>query len=188
MALLPIYNSFHPVLNKPVNKVDNINGSISKLIDDMFETMYKADGIGLAGNQVGRELAVVTIDTSVVEDVSQHYPPISLINPVIESFSDNENDYNEGCLSVPKFFEKVTRPDKVRVRYYDLSQKENVLEAEGLLARVIQHEVDHLNGILFYERLTPMRRTLAKNKLKKIRQGKVETDYAMVNDYNGKRL
>jgi len=188
MALLPIYNSFHPVLNKPVNKVENIDGAISKLIEDMFETMYKADGIGLAGNQVGKELAVVTIDTTVSEDKSQHYPALAMINPKILTSSDIQIDFTEGCLSVPKFFEKVTRPDKIRVLYYDLKENEKVLEAEGLLARVIQHEVDHLNGVLFYERLTPMRRTLAKNKLKKIRQGKVETDYAMVNDYHGKKL
>jgi peptide deformylase len=188
MALLPIYNSFHPVLNKPVNEVDNINGSISRLIDDMFETMYKADGIGLAGNQVGKDIAVITIDTTVSDDKSQHYPPIAMINPEIESFSDTEVDFTEGCLSVPKFFEKVIRPERIKVKYYDLQEKENVLEAEGLLARVIQHEIDHLKGILFYERLTPMRRTLAKNKLKRIRLGKVETDYQMVNDFNGKRL
>jgi len=188
MALLPVYNSFHPVLNKPVNNVENINGTISKLIEDMFETMYKADGIGLAGNQVGKELAVITIDTTVSDDKSQHYPTLAMINPILESSSDINVDFTEGCLSVPKFFEKVTRPDKVRIRFYDLHEKEITLEAEGLLARVIQHEMDHLNGVLFYERLTPMRRTLAKNKLKKIRQGKVDTDYAMINDYQGKRL
>lgn len=188
MALLPIYNSFHPVLNSPVKQVPEINGEIKKLIEDMFETMYNADGIGLAGNQVGKELALITIDTSVSDDETHHHPPIALINPAIESFSEEEIDYTEGCLSVPKFFEKVNRPEKIRVKYYDLQQKERVLETEGLLARVIQHEVDHLNGTLFYERLTPMRRALAKNKLKKIRQGKVPTDYEMINNFNGKKL
>ncbi len=188
MALLPVYNSFHPVLNKPVKKVESIDEDIRSLIKDMFETMYQAEGIGLAGNQVGKELALITIDTTVSEDESAHYPPIVLINPIIEYSSEDHVDFTEGCLSVPKFFEKVTRPDKVRVRYFDIQEKENVLEAEGLLARVIQHEVDHLNGVLFYERLTPMRRTLAKNKLKKIRQGKIETNYIMINQYNGKKL
>lgn len=188
MAILPVYNSFHPVLNKSVNKVEDINNDIRILVDNMFETMYNADGIGLAANQVGKSLALIVIDTSVSDDETAYHPPLVLINPVIESLSDDEVNYTEGCLSVPKFFEKVSRPINVSIRYTDMKEKEKTLDADELLARVIQHETDHLNGILFYTKLTPMRRTLAKNKLKRIRLGKIETNYKMVNDYKGKKL
>lgn len=188
MAILPVYNSFHPVLNKSVNQVKDINTDIKVLVDNMFDTMYYADGIGLAANQVGKSLAMIIIDTTVSDDETAHHPPLVLINPVIESLSDDEVDFNEGCLSVPKFFEKVNRPSQVSIRYTDIQGKEKTLDANGILARVIQHEIDHLNGILFYTKLTPMRRTLAKNKLKRIRLGKIETHYQMVNNYNGKKL
>ncbi len=182
MAVLPVYNCFHPVLKKKTEEVTEINSETEKLVKDMFETMYLSEGIGLAANQVGISKSIITIDTSGgnLEEAKKHPPPIAMINPVIEFSSDTDNEYNEGCLSVPTFYEKVIRPEHIQVRFWDLDQKEQVLEADGILARVMQHEIDHLNGVLFFERLTPIRRTLAKNKLKNIKKGKVKPKYDMI--------
>jgi peptide deformylase len=100
-----------------------------------------------------------------------------LINPVIEAFSDDEEEFEEGCLSLPDFHDKVVRPTAIQVRYLDEHLKEHVQEADGLLARVMQHEIDHLNGIYFFERLSPIRRTLANGKLKRIARGDIEPAY-----------
>lgn len=182
MAFLPVYNCYHPVLKKKTEKIKEINGEIDKLVRDMFETMYNAEGIGLAANQVGISKSLIIIDTSAgnIDEQKKHPPPMAMINPVIESFSDEEIEFNEGCLSIPKFYEKVWRPSQIQVKYWDLDMKEHVLEVDNLLARVIQHEIDHLNGILFFEKLTPIRRTLARNKLKNIKNGKVKPDYKMI--------
>ena len=107
-----------------------------------------------------------------------------MINPIITAISEEEIDYQEGCLSVPKYFEKVVRPVKIQVKYMDINMKEHHVEASELMSRVMQHEIDHLNGVLFYERLTPLRRTLAKNKLKKIQRNQTLPEYDMV-DKNG---
>ncbi len=182
MAILPVYNCFHPILKKKTEPIKEIDGKIEKLVSDMFETMYKAEGIGLAANQVGIPKSLLIIDTSGgnIENAKKHAPPIALINPVIEYFSEEENEFNEGCLSVPTFFEKVIRPSQIQVRFWDLDMKEQVVEADDIMARVMQHEIDHLNGILFFEKLTPIKRTLAKNKLKNIKKGKVKPKYEMI--------
>ena len=181
MAIIPIYNCFHPILKKKTEPVTEIDAQIKKLVDDMFESMYKADGIGLAANQVGVLKSIITIDTSAAEkEENPKHPPITLINPIIEVFSEEESEYQEGCLSVPELHEKVIRPESIQVRYFDINGKENVIERGKLLARVIQHEIDHLSGILFYERLTPIRRTLSKNKLRNIQKGKIIPAYPMI--------
>lgn len=180
MSIIPIYNCFHPFLRKKTTLINNIDDEIVKLVDDMFETMYKADGIGLAANQVGKPISLIIIDVSKADDKVKT-PPIALINPIIESFSEEEIEISEGCLSIPKFYEKVLRPEEIQVKYFDLSMKEHVLTGNEMLSRVIQHEVDHLNGILFFERLTPMRRALAKSKLKAIQKGKIDANYPFIN-------
>ena len=185
MAVLPIYNCFNPVLKKKTEPIKEIDDDIKTLIKDMFESMYGANGLGLAGNQIGESKSIVTIDLSKENDFKNPPPPLAMINPVIVAFSEEEIDYQEGCLSVPKFYDSVTRPAEVEVVYLDISGKENKLEASGLLARVIQHEVDHLNGILFFERLHPLRRALSKNKLKRIQKGLVIPIYPMI-DKDGK--
>jgi peptide deformylase len=100
-----------------------------------------------------------------------------LINPVIEAYSDEEDEYEEGCLSLPDFHDVVVRPTGIQVRYLDAHMKEQVREADGILARVMQHEIDHLNGIYFFERLSPIRKTLASGKLKRIARGDIEPAY-----------
>jgi peptide deformylase len=168
-------------MKKLTNPVTEIDGKVKKLIDDMFESMYNADGIGLAANQVGESLSIITIDTAPAQKENEKKnPPIALINPILEEVSENESDYQEGCLSVPDLHEKVIRPVSIQVRYYNENAKEKVLNTDGILARVIQHEIDHLSGILFYERLTPIRRTLVKNKLKNIQKGKIIPAYPMI--------
>ncbi len=178
MAIIPIYNSFHPVLKKKTEPIKEIDGKLKELVDNMFITMYRADGIGLAANQVGVSQSFVIIDVSASSD--KKIAPLVMINPIIESFSDEEVDFSEGCLSVPKFFETVVRPKNIQVRYYDMNMKEHNEEVDDILSRVMQHEIDHLNGILFYERLSPIKRTLSKSKLKKIQRGKVIPKYPMV--------
>ena len=178
MAIIPIYNSFHPVLKKKTEAVKEIDGKLKELIDNMFITMYHADGIGLAANQVGVSQSFVIIDVSASSN--KNIAPLVMINPVIKSFSDEEVDFSEGCLSVPKFFETVVRPKNIQVRYFDMNMKEHNEEVDDILSRVMQHEIDHLNGILFYERLSPIKRTLSKSKLKKIQRGKVIPKYPMI--------
>lgn len=179
MAVLPVYNCFHPVLKEETQPIDNFDDDLKKFVEDMFETMYVANGIGLAGNQVGEKKSVVTIDLG-KRDGKQIYPPFHMINPEIVETSDDEIVFQEGCLSIPKFFDDVVRPEFIKVKYWDVDEKEHVIEADALLARVIQHEVDHLQGYLFTDRMSPIRRTLAKNKLKQIKRGKVQTDYPMI--------
>jgi len=167
-------------MKKKTDDVTEIDGNIKKLVEDMFETMYKAEGIGLAANQVGISKSLLLVDTSVSSEEKYRHPPIVMINPEIEDESDDEVEMNEGCLSIPKFNDKVWRPETIKVQYYDLNGNEQSLEATDLLARVIQHEMDHLEGILFYERLSPIKKTLAKSKLRKIQKGLVIPDYPMI--------
>ena len=179
MAILPIFNCFHPVLKKKTEKVANINEEIKKLVDDLFETMYLADGVGLAANQVGSMKSIFVVDTKGAK-TDQIAPPYVMINPQIISYSDETIDYQEGCLSIPKFYEDVSRPEIVQIKFLDLNEHEHIIEADDFLARVIQHEYDHLNGILFYERLSPVRRALSKSKLRRIEKGEYEADYPMI--------
>lgn len=180
MAILPIYNSFHPLMKKKSEPVTEMDENLKKLVQDMYDTMYGAEnGVGLAAPQVGELKRVVTLDL-LDGDGAVSNKPLTLINPVIEEFSDEDWEYQEGCLSVPTLYETLFRPKLIQVRYYDINMKEYVIEADELLSRAIQHEIDHLDGILFYERLTPLRRTLSKNKLKKIQRGKVAMNYPMI--------
>ncbi|MFH1052166.1 MAG: peptide deformylase [bacterium] len=180
MAQLPIYNCFHPLMKKKTEDVTEIDSNIKKLVEDMFETMYKDDGIGLAANQVGVSKSLIVVDTSVSSEEKYRHPPIVMLNPEIEDESVQEVEMSEGCLSIPKFNDKVWRPEKIQVRYFDLNGNQKVIEANDLLSRVIQHEIDHLDGILFYERLSAIRKTLAKSKLRKIEKGLIIPDYPMI--------
>ncbi|MDQ1265526.1 MAG: peptide deformylase [Bacteroidota bacterium] len=180
MAFLPIYNCFHPIMKQKTEQVKEFDGSLKGLVDDMFETMYKADGLGLAGNQVGKLQSIIVIDTANKEKSGKKPRPMAFINPVIEFFSEEENEFQEGCLSVPTLYENIDRPEMIQVKYFDVNMKEHTIEADELLARVLQHEIDHLNGILFFERLSPLKRALARGKLKKIQNGDLLPSYSMV--------
>jgi peptide deformylase len=175
--ILPIYTYNHPVLRKKTAHIATMTDELRQFIDNMFETMHRANGIGLAANQVGQGLACTVIDISDAEDDGPSPGPLVLINPIVEAFSDDVEEFEEGCLSLPDLRDKVIRPDAIQVRFQDRDLNEHVIEADGLLARVIQHEVDHLNGIYFFERLSPIRRTLAQGKLKRIARGDIDPDY-----------
>ena len=180
MSVLAIYNCFHPVLNKPTKFIDEIDDKIVALANNMLETLRNTgNGIGLAANQVGESQSLIVIDLSASKEYKNE-KPIIMINPIISDSSEELVEYEEGCLSIPDFYEKILRPSEVQVQYYDLKGKEYNVNADAILARVMQHEIDHLNGILFYQRLSPLKRNLTKNKLNKIKNGIVLPDYPYV--------
>ena len=150
------------LVSKPVEKV---TAEVRKLADDMFETMYDAPGIGLAAIQVGVPARVVTMDLSKKED---HSEPAVFINPEIVWSSEDKSVYEEGCLSIPDIHEDVERPARVKIRYLDLDGKPWEAEAEGLFATCIQHEVDHLNGVLFIDHISKLKRDRIVKKFTKV--------------------
>jgi peptide deformylase len=161
MALLPILEYPDPRLRTRAEPVTEVDGKIRKLIDDMFETMYKAPGAGLAATQVNVHLRVLVVD--ITEDRSR---PVALINPEIIERS-GEGKLEEGCLSVPGIYENIIRADRIRVRALGRNGKSQEIEAGGLLAVCIQHEMDHLEGKLFVDYLSELKRTRIRKKLEK---------------------
>lgn len=153
-----------PQLRSQSKPVDAFNGELEKIVKDMFETMYGSPGIGLAAAQVGINIQLATIDLSVGEDASKR---LVICNPKIISAEGSQKG-DEGCLSIPDFSDTVTRPMKIVVQAQDLNGEELRIEADGLLARCLSHEIDHLNGILFVDRLSPLKRSLIRNKIKKM--------------------
>jgi len=162
MAILEILEFPDPRLRTQAKPVDKVDDKVRQLIDNMFETMYDAPGIGLAATQVNVHKQVVVIDIS--EDKSE---PLVFINPEITVLDGEEFQYDEGCLSVPGFYETVSRPQNVRVTALDRNGEPFSLEPDGLLAVCIQHEVDHLNGKLFVDYISPIKRQRIRKKLEK---------------------
>jgi peptide deformylase len=155
MAIRPII--FLPdkqlrLVSEPVAKIDK---DVKALVADMFETMYDAPGVGLAAIQIGVPKRVITIDATRGDDPKN---PIAMINPKIVWESDETIAHEEGCLSIPEYLDMVIRPERVKARFLDESGKEQEIEADGLLARVIQHEIDHINGVLFIDHLSKLKR------------------------------
>ena len=165
MAIDLIYYG-HETLKKVAEEVSNIDGELIDFIDSMFNVMYRSRGIGLAAPQVDKSRRVVTLD---IDDDKKNIV-MEMINPVIREFSKKEEPYEEGCLSVPRIMGEVVRPAEISVTYLDRDGKKIDLEAKGLLARVIQHEVDHLNGILFVDHLEDYTRNELRPELKKIKK------------------
>ena len=173
MALLDILEFPDERLRKQAKPVPVVDDSIRRLVDDMFETMYEAPGVGLAATQVNVHKRIIVIDVSEEKD-----QPLCLINPEILS-RDGVEEREEGCLSVPGVFEKVRRAESIRVRALGREGEPFELEAEGLLAVCIQHEIDHLDGKLFVDYLSPLKRQRIRKKLiKSKRQGKEKTPVA----------
>ena len=154
------------LVSEPVKRVD---ADIRALADDMFETMYEAPGIGLAAIQVAQPVRLITMDLAKKsEDGETTTPqPKVFINPEILSASEEKSVYEEGCLSIPEYYEEVERPAKVRVRFMDLDGKVHEEDAEGLYATCIQHEIDHLNGVLFIDYLSKLKRDRVNKKFSK---------------------
>jgi peptide deformylase len=163
MSVLKIVTFGDPVLSKPAEPIIQIGQDILDLARDMVLTMHAVPGIGLAAPQVGIGKRLITVDLSVGEKPEDL---IILANPEILE-AEGEETSEEGCLSVPGIQEKVRRPARVRVRGKDLQDREKIIEAEGLLARAFCHEIDHINGRLFFENLSPLKRALVRNRLKK---------------------
>jgi peptide deformylase len=163
MAVRPIVKYGHPALHKPSEPVREIDGTIHELLDDMVETMYAAPGIGLAAPQIAVPLRVIIVDLSVGEEPGGL---IKLINPEFV-LREGEQRHDEGCLSVPGFGGSPARPARVIVKGLDPDGKERSYEGTELLARAFCHEIDHIDGLLFVDRLTPLKRDLMKRKLRK---------------------
>ncbi len=159
-----------PILRQKSASVEDVTDATRRFMDAMLKTMYEAPGIGLAAIQVGEPRRIVTLDVAREEEPKS---PLFLINPEIVWRSDEERStYEEGCLSIPDYYAEVERPAKVRVRYVDYHGREQEREADGLLATCIQHEVDHLNGILFIDYLSKLKRDLVVKKFTKMAREK----------------
>jgi peptide deformylase len=172
MALLPVLIAPDPRLKLKAKPVAQVDSTVRRLMDDMLETMYLAPGIGLAAPQVGEALRIIVADVARDEEEKQ---PIRMANPEILWRSDELATYNEGCLSLPEHYADVTRPAEIRVRYLDYENEIREMKAEGLLATVIQHEMDHLQGVLFVDHISPLKRNIILRKLAKTKRLAIPT-------------
>jgi len=184
-VILPIVAYGDPVLRKKTREIEKDMPGLDQLIDDMFETMYAASGVGLAAPQVGRDLRLFIVDASgFVDDEEEDEENLkdfthAFINPKMIDESGNEWDFNEGCLSIPEVREDVTRKPTIRIKWFDRDWNEHEEEFDGLKARVIQHEYDHIEGVLFTDYLSPLRKRVLKGRLGNISKGKVKVNYRM---------
>lgn len=176
MAILPIKIAPDAVLKQVAQPVTEVTDDIRTLLDDMLETMYNAHGIGLAANQVGVLKRVIVVD---VEQENHHEPgnPIKMVNPELVTTSEDMFTYQEGCLSFPQQYGDVDRPATITLRYLDENGKPQEMQADGLLATCIQHEIDHLDGINFVDHLSKLKRDMI---VKKLEKGKKRGDYAHI--------
>lgn len=164
MALLPIIVAPDPRLKAKAKRVEKVDAEIAKLMDDMLETMYAAPGVGLAAPQIGVGKRVIVVDAS---DDDKEAQPLKMANPEIIWESDETKMYEEGCLSLPEQYDEVERSATIKVRYLDHQNEVREIEADGLLAVVIQHEMDHLEGTLFVDHLSSLKRNMILRKLTK---------------------
>ena len=164
MAIKTIITEPNKVLRQVSQSVESVGKEEQKIMDDMLDTMYQANGIGLAAIQIGIPKRIIVMDISKKEEEKK---PMYFVNPVIENKGTENSTYEEGCLSVPNYFAEVERPKKCRVKYLDYNGQKRALEADGLLATCIQHEIDHLEGILFIDYLSKLKKTMIVKKLSK---------------------
>jgi peptide deformylase len=167
MAILPIITAPDPRLKRKCTPVAKVNGEIVRLMDNMLETMYSAPGIGLAAPQVGVTKRVIVVDCARPNEKPQ---PYCMANPEIVWVSDEDAMREEGCLSVPEHYADVTRPARARIRYLDRENEIREIEVDGLLSTCLQHEIDHLDGILFIDKITALKRNIILRKLIKARK------------------
>ena len=184
----PVLAYGHPTLRKIAKDITPDYPDLQKLIDDMFEGMYQSSGVGLAAPQIDKSIRLFVIDAEpfidLYEDMTEEEKERLkgkkvFINAQILEESGQEWDFNEGCLSLPGINEDVTRKEKIKIEYYDRDFNKHTEEIDGILARVIQHEYDHLDGILFTDHLSSFKKRLLKRKLENISKGKVNVDYRM---------
>lgn len=189
--ILPIVAYGDPVLKKEAEEIDQDYPNLGKLIEDMFETMYEASGVGLAAPQIGKSIRLFVIDGSPFadddDDEDEKDPRAEgmegfkkvFINPIIEEESGKEWGFSEGCLSIPKIREEVFRKERVKISYYDENWEFHEDEFDGYKARIIQHEYDHIEGVLFTDHLSVLKKRLLTKRLSNISQGVVNVDYKM---------
>ncbi|MDI6779299.1 MAG: peptide deformylase [Bacteroidota bacterium] len=178
MSVLPIYLDGTEPLRKKGKFVSKIDDATIRFVMDMFETMHSADGIGLAANQVGVLKRIIVVDISCLEDFKD-VKPLALINPEV-IYKEGKCTMEEGCLSVPEVRAEIVRPKTIKVRYKDTNFQDQELEANDILARVILHEIDHLNGVLFIDYVPKSKKKEFIDQLEKIQNGVVETKYPII--------
>lgn len=170
MTIKPLIILPDPLLRQQSKPVETVDSEIQRLADDMLETMYDAPGIGLAAIQVGVARRMLVIDLS--RDDEDNKPQV-FINPEIVKLSDDVSTYEEGCLSIPDYYAEVERPASLTVKYVDRDGKQQTVEADGLLATCLQHEIDHLNGVLFIDHISRLKRDMVIKKFTKLARAKV---------------
>ena len=181
--ILPIYVYGHPILRKKATPIDMNYPELQSLLDDMFETMYQDQGVGLAAPQIGKSIRIFVIDSSPFKEM---YPDVELfkgafINPVMLEEFGEDFVFNEGCLSLPEIHEDVTRKAEIKISYLDEHGVEKREHFKGLVARIIQHEYDHLEGQVFTDKLTSLKKMILKRKLTDIATGKLKANYKTKN-------
>ena len=164
MAIKTIITEPNKILRQKSMLVETVRKEERKLMDDMLETMYQANGIGLAAIQIGVPKRIIVIDILKNEEKKN---PMYFVNPIIKNKNSEYSTYEEGCLSVPNYFAEIDRPNKCEIEYLDYNGQKKILKAEGLLATCIQHEMDHLEGILFIDYLSKLKKTIIEKKLSK---------------------
>jgi peptide deformylase len=181
--ILPIYAYGQPVLKKKAKEIDADFPGLEKLIADIWETMYHANGIGLAAPQIGKSIRLFLVDTEQLKDEDEEEETTKVKKVFINATKVEEEGevwpYEEGCLSIPDITGEVERPEQITLRYFDEDFNEHVETFTGINARVIQHEYDHVDGVLFVEHLKPVRKQLIRRKLEGIRKGKAKAKYHM---------
>ncbi|MFQ3351820.1 MAG: peptide deformylase [Candidatus Marivariicella framensis] len=186
--ILPILAYGNPVLKKKAKNISNDFINLNEFIENMWETMNNANGVGLAAPQVGLSFRIFIVDTSPFADSESmnkdEFELVSsfkkvFINPVIINETGNKWDFNEGCLSIPEVRADVKRPETILIKYFDEEFNQHQHYFNGIIARVVQHEYDHIEGVLFTDKISPLKRKLLKGKLIDISKGKIKTDYKM---------
>ncbi len=185
--IYPIVAYGDPVLRKKAESISNDYPKLMTIIDNMFKTMYHSQGVGLAAPQVGISIRLFVIDSTPFKEDDESADGFKrvFINPELINEEGDKWKFNEGCLSIPGIREDIERKPRLTIRYQDMNFETHIEEFSGIKARIIQHEYDHLEGILFTDKLTPLKKTLLKGRLTDISKGKVDVDYKM--KFNQKR-
>jgi len=178
MSILPIVTYNDPILRQKTEPVTELTDEIKELISNMFETMYNSDGVGLAAPQIGVSKSIFVMDAdAMIDEGDPALGPLAFLNPEIIEKKGEDVSMDEGCLSIPQVTDKVTRPDTIVIKYLDQNFNEREEEFSGWVSRVIQHEYDHLQGVLFIDYLSAFRKRMLKSDLKEIDSGERETSY-----------
>jgi len=177
--IYPIVAYGDPVLKKVAKDINKNEIDVKKLSNEMFDTMYNANGVGLAAPQIGKSIRLFVVDTEPMEEEEGKGVKKVFVNAEITEEFGEDWVFNEGCLSIPEVREDVTRAEGIVIRYFDENWKQHEEEIDGMLARVIQHEYDHIEGILFTDHISAFRKRLVKGRLSNISKGKVDTNYNM---------